>query len=267
LKIRGFSTNMYGWVERWKKDGKTPDWGEIFYACALAGLDAVEIDPTEEKLRLARENGLSVSASYVGIPLHLPFETLEIERTVLPFAERLAATEATDLLINADPLNWKNPDVKSEADFKMQGENLSRIAELVLPMGLKVCMHNHAADNHNALGDLRSVTKYADEQVGLCVDSGWAYVAECDPIEWVRTYPNRVFALHLRNQKGKVPTEDLLEGEIDMESLLDNEVLGDYNGWIGLELWHPEATNPTRTMTEDVQRSIDYLKRILQYEK
>jgi len=263
MDIRGFSTNMYGWTERWKMDGKTPNWEEIFYECALAGFDAVEIDPTTEILALLQQNGLSVSASYVGLPLHLPFEQLNIEQKVLPFAERLAAANGTDLLLNADPLDWKNRVPKSEDDFKIQGENLSRIAELVTPMGLKVSLHNHAADKHNAEGDLRSVVNYTSEKVGLCVDAGWAYVANCDPIEWIKKYPNKVFAFHLRNQNGNVPTEDLLEGDIDIKALLTDVAISDYQGWMALELWHPEATKPTRTMTEDTRRSIEFVKSIL----
>ncbi|PFP29555.1 hypothetical protein COJ96_10455 [Bacillus sp. AFS073361] len=113
MNIRGFSSNMYGWAERWKRDGKTPEWDELFRACAEAGLDAVEIDADTEKLKLARSYGLAVSASYIGLPLHVPFNTLDVERSVLPIAERLAAAEGSDLLLNADPINWKNVIAKS----------------------------------------------------------------------------------------------------------------------------------------------------------
>lgn len=254
---------MYGWIERWKMDGKKPDWGEIFDACREAGLDAVEIDATPEKHRLARACGLSVSASYLGLPLHLPFEELDIHKTVLPFAERLAATEGTDLILNADPIDWKSPVQKTEEQFQYQGENLSRIAELVTPMGLEVCLHNHSTDSYTAEGDLRSVIDYADKNVGLCVDTGWAHVAGMNPIAWITSYPERIFAFHFRNHRGNVPTEDLLEGELDIEAVVDAAKAADYEGWFSLELWHPEETRPERSMTEDVRRSIDYLKEII----
>ncbi|MEH7745698.1 sugar phosphate isomerase/epimerase [Neobacillus drentensis] len=260
MNIRGFSSNMYGWSERWKRDGKTPEWDELFRACAESGLDAVEIDADTEKLKLARSYGLAISASYIGLPLHVPFNTLDVEQSILPFAERLAAAEGSDLLLNADPINWKNVVSKSEDHFKQQGENLSRISELVTPMGLKVCLHNHAADNHNATGDLRSVVQYADTSVGLCVDTGWAFVSGCNPIEWVNTYPDRINAFHLRNQHGGMPTEDLLEGDIDFSSLMASAASAHYNGWLALELWHPDCIQPFRSMGEDVQRSINYLR-------
>jgi sugar phosphate isomerase/epimerase len=254
---------MYGWIERWKMDGKQPEWKELFHACAEAGLDAVEIDADSEKLQLANFYGLKVSASYIGLPLHDPFQSLDIDNVVLPLAERLARAEGSDLLVNADPISWKNPIPKTEDQFKRQGENISRLAELVSPMGLKICLHNHASDYHNATGDLQSVIKYAEPQVGLCVDTGWAYVAGCDPAQWVRAYPDRVFAFHLRNQNGDIPTEDLLEGEIDLKALLSCPEISGYNGWMALELWHPQQTKPVRSMTEDVQRSLNFLKRLL----
>ncbi|MGO4276360.1 hypothetical protein AB4Z22_42160, partial [Paenibacillus sp. TAF58] len=66
MNIRGFSSNMYGWFERWKSDGKEPVWEDLYRACAEAGLDAVETDATPEKLALVRSYGLTVSASYMG---------------------------------------------------------------------------------------------------------------------------------------------------------------------------------------------------------
>ncbi|HET7615685.1 MAG TPA: sugar phosphate isomerase/epimerase, partial [Bacillales bacterium] len=241
-------------------DGKKPEWREIFEACAEAGLYAVEIDATDEMLGLARSCGLDVSASYVGLPLHEPYESLKVDQAVMPIAERLAAAGGTDLLLNADPANWKNPPAKTEEAFQRQGENLSRVAERVKPLGLKVCMHNHAADNHNASGDWRSVVEHADASVGLCVDIGWAHVAGCDPIGWIRKEPDRVFAFHFRNQYGKVPAEDLLEGELDIERIMTLPELADYEGWLSLELWHPESMEPARTMTKDARRSVDFLK-------
>ncbi|HET7629470.1 MAG TPA: sugar phosphate isomerase/epimerase family protein [Bacillales bacterium] len=263
MNILGYSTNMYGWTERWKRDGKAPDWDAIFRACAEASLDAVEIDASSDKLALARSHGLRVSATYVGLPLHVPFASIDADRNVRPFAERLAAAGGSDFLINADPLDWKQPAAKTESELMQQGENLSRIAEILKPYGLRLCMHNHAADRANAQGDLRSVTAYADPQVGLCVDIGWAHAAGCDPLAWARAHADRIFAFHFRNQVGVTPTEDLLEGEIDIAALMALPELNAYEGWLSLELWHPQSMQPKRTMTEDVRRSIRHLKTLL----
>jgi inosose dehydratase len=267
MKILGFATNMYGWTERWKMDGRPQphSWDDLLRECAEAGLDAVEIDATPEKLALARKYGLAVSASYLGLQLHEPFETLQFDKEILPFADRLAASGGKDLLLNADPWgSWTNPIPKQEEHFQRQGDNLSRIAELIAPFGLQVCLHNHAADPYNAEGDLRSVARYADPKVGLCVDTAWAHAGGCDPIAWIRDYPQRIRYFHLRNQKGRWPTEDLLEGDIDFRELIAAASKNGYEGWLSLELWHPHEIVPVRSMIEDVHRSITYLQKLLE---
>jgi inosose dehydratase len=95
---------------------------------------------------------------------------------------------------------------------------------------------------------------------GACVDTGWAHTAGHDPIQWVLKYPERIAAFHLRNQIGTTPTEDLLFGEINIPMLFD--ILRDirYTGWMGMELWLTQKTIPQRSMIENVNRSIQFLK-------
>ncbi|MCF2937830.1 sugar phosphate isomerase/epimerase [Paenibacillus alkaliterrae] len=264
MEIKGFSTSMFGWnVNYWTQD-KEPVWEEIFRECVEAGLDAVEIDAVPEQTETAKALGLAVSGTYVGLALHEPFEALDIDNNVIPAARRLAEAGGTDLIINADPKGgWGEAQPKTEEEFRRQGDNLARIAAAVRPLGLKVSLHNHAADKHNAEGDLRSVIEYASPEVGLCIDTGWAHAAGCDPIDWIRKYPDRVAALHLRNQNGDIPTEDILTGEINMRDLIAALAEIGYTGWLSFELWHREDNNPQRTLTEDTRLSIEGLKRWL----
>lgn len=267
LQIQGFSSALYGWMERFKRDGVEYDWHVLYRACAEAGAEAVETDATPEKLAIARSYGLQVSAAYIGIQLHLDFTQLDIERTVLPNAERLAAAGGRELLLNADRTlgSHEGGVAKTEDDFKRQGENMTRIAELVgSRFNLRVSMHNHAADTWHAEGDLRSVLQYADSStVGLCVDTGWAIAAGQDPIKWVRDYPKRIYAFHLRNGYGSTPTEDLLEGDVNFPSLIAAADAAGYSGWFTLELWHPDTIQPHRSMGEDFRRSVDYVRSLL----
>ncbi|BDZ44326.1 sugar phosphate isomerase/epimerase family protein [Naasia aerilata] len=255
---RGVATALYGWMERFARDGVEWDWPTLYGACAEAGVDAVETDPQPEKLAILRDLGLAVSGSYVGLPLTLPFERLEVDSAVLPVADRLAAAGGTNLILNADQVDWSNPVDKTDDDARRQGENLSRIRELVAPLELSVSLHNHASERENAQRDLDSVVRYADPSVGLCVDVAWAWVAGHDPLEWVRSYPERVHCFHLRNQRGPVPTEDLLDGELDIAAILD--AVPGYSGWLTLELWHPEGMTPERSMVRDTRRSADFLR-------
>ncbi|WP_127585373.1 sugar phosphate isomerase/epimerase family protein [Paenibacillus koleovorans] len=263
--IHGYSSNLYVWQERYKMDGLDDSMEAILRGCAEAGLDAVEPPPKPEVYALVAANGLRASGSYLGLALHEPYEALAVDAVVRPAAELLAQAGGTDFILNpnAKRVGAEPVQLKSEHELKRQGDNMTRIARLVEPLGLKVSMHNHAAAYELADGDLRSVTAYAGPEVGLCVDTGWAHTAGHDPLEWVRRYPARVFGFHFRNQFGAVPTEHLLEGEIDIAGLIG--LLRDigYAGWLSLELWQPKQTEPKLPMAEDVRRSIAYLRELV----
>jgi sugar phosphate isomerase/epimerase len=77
---------------------------------------------------------------------------------------------------------------------------------------------------------------------------------------WLRAHPERVYAFHFRNLRGGVPTEDLLDGELDIPAIVRAAVAAGYDGWLGLELWHPDGMEPQRSMVEDVRRSAALLR-------
>lgn len=259
MRPAGVATALYGWMERAARDGVDWDWHSLYGACAAAGVDAVETDPTPPKLAILERLGLRVSASYVGIPLHIG--DVDIDGRVLPVAERLAAAGGRDLILNADQDDWSVPLRKTADDARRQGEQLSRIAARVAPLGLRVSLHNHADDAGNAARDLESVVVHADPAVGLCIDTGWALVAGHDPVAWAREHGDRVFAMHLRSQRGRTSTEDLLDGELDVAALI--AALPQYDGWLTLELWHPEPLEPTGTMGDAVRRSAAHLRGLI----
>lgn len=260
MEVKGISGNLWVWRERFARDGLATDWLPILEQCAEAGLDAIELSEEADVADLASRFGLGVSAAYIGLPLHEHDLDETIRRWVLPLAEKLAQAGGKDLIINADPKgSWASPQRKTADEFRRQGEHLTRIAELVAPLGLRTSLHNHAADRHNAEGDLHSVVRFASDSVGLCVDTGWAHTAGHDPLDWIAVYPDRIFAVHLRNQSGAIPTEDLTTGDLDMAEFLRYLREADYGGWLTLELWHPEGMQPTGSMRDAVKRSVDWL--------
>ena len=261
MNVLGFSSNLYGWQEQYWAAGKEVSLHEIFAKCVEAGLDAIEVDPTEEVMALANEFGLKISGGYMGLPFHEP--NINIDETVMPMARRLAAVGAKELIINADPKGGWGDDSqpKTEEEFKRQGAYFSEIAAKVKALGLRVSMHNHAAEPHNADGDLRSVFEYATPDVGLCLDTGWAHVAGQDCVELIKTYRDRIYSLHLRNQQGPVPTEEISLGEIKMAEVV--EALKDihYEGWFTFELLHTAEVSAKQTLTAATASSIDFLKK------
>lgn len=250
----GVATALYGWMERYRRDRMEWDWRSLYAACASAGVDGVETDPEPEKLAILRDLGLAVSGSYLGLPLAAP--ELDLEAAVLPLAERLAGAGGRVLTLNADPAPGAGR--RSEDDTRRQGERLSRAAELVRPLGLRVALHNHADAFEDAQADLASVVEHSADEVGLCIDVHWAAVAGHDPLQWARAHGDRVLGLHLRNGRGRVPTEDLLDGDVDVPAVL--AALPAYQGWLTLELWHPDTMTPERSMEEDTRRAAAWLR-------
>ena len=81
-----------------------------------------------------------------------------------------------------------------------------------------------------------------------------------DPVRWLREHPGRIRAVHPRNQRGTVPTEDLLEGNLDFAEVM--EALHGFGGWLTLELWHPQSMRPATSMVESTRRSAELLRRL-----
>jgi sugar phosphate isomerase/epimerase len=232
----GVATALYGWMERARRDGLEWDWRSLYTACAAAGVDGIETDPQPEKLAILRDLGLAVSGSYLGLPLAAP--ELDLDAAVLPLAERLAGAGGRVLTLNADPLPGAGP--RTADDARRQGERLSRAAELVRPLGLRVALHNHA---------------------DRIEDVHWAAVAGHDPVAWAGEHADRVLGLHLRNGRGRVPTEDLADGDVDVAAVL--AALPGYREWLTLELWHPDTMTPQRSMAEDTRRAADFLRALV----
>jgi sugar phosphate isomerase/epimerase len=255
---------MYGWRQRARDEGRSDDAATVARDAAAAGLDALESDQRMDIYPHLAACGLRVSAQYLGLTLHDTWEAVQAEERVLHAARTLAEHGGTDLLVNpAATRGESGPLSKTNEQVRRQGEHLSRLAELVRPLGLRVCVHNHATRHDLAAADLLSVVEHSAPAVGLCVDTGWAHVSGHDPLTWIRGYPQRAFAVHLRNQRGTTPAEDLLEGDLDVAAIVAALLEGGYDGWLSMELWHPAATAPQRTMVEDVRRSVAFLRRLV----
>lgn len=260
MTTAGVATALYGWMERFARDAVEWDWESLYAACAASGVDAVETDPTPPKRAILDRLGLRVSASYVGMPLTPRFAELDVDERVLPVARRLAAAGGRVLVLNSDGPGATGSAAKTGADVARQGANLSRIADLVAPLGLRVALHNHADEYDAAAADLASVVDHADDSVGVCIDTGWALAAGHDPVAWARELGPRVLAVHLRDARDGAVTESLGEGDLDVGAFVG--ALGDYDGWLTLELWHPGTMTPRGSMHDAVRSSAALLRRI-----
>lgn len=260
--MKGTATVRFPWSSEAGRPEAEKTLDVFLREAAEAGYDAVEHVCEGIKEGLARY-GLRLSGGYAALPAHEPWESLDLEATVMPTARTAAELGGDHLSINCDPKgSWSNRERKSNDELKRQGENLTRLAEMVAELGLRLNMHNHANRLDLHLDDLRSVTQFAGESVGVCLDTGWTLTSGDDPLARLRDLGARVRGLHLRNQIDERPTEWLGQGDIDMAAFIaELRALG-YDGWLTTELWHREDVPRTMSLVEDQRRSVELLRNL-----
>jgi len=260
--MKGLAANRFAWSSDVNRPDAEKTLENYVREAAEAGYDAVECI-ADGLDALAKEHGIAVCGGYVGGPLHLPWEELDAEEKLLGPARQLAELGGDYLNVNCDPKgSWGNRERKTDDELKRQGANLSRLAAEIGPLGLRLCLHNHANSNPLHLDDLRSVTEFADPAVGVCLDTGWALTSEDDPVARARVLGDRLTALHLRNQRGELPVEWLGEGDMDTAAFVNALKKIGYVGWLTVELWHRADVEVTQSLLEDQKRTAALLREL-----
>jgi len=260
--MKGIAANQWAWKSEANRPAEEKTLETFLSEAAQSGYDAVEY--LDEGLgEAARRHGLSVCGAYASAPFHLSWDELNAELSLIGPARQVAELGGEYLSVNCDPKGrWNNRERKTKDELKRQGENMSRLAKEVEPLGVRILMHNHA--NHPDLhyDDLRSVTEYAAPSVGVCLDTGWALTSLDDPVGRARSLGDRLGGLHLRNQVGPVPTEWLGEGEMDVAAFIAVLKEIGYEHWLTTELWHRNDTAVTRSLLEDQEQTVELLRKL-----
>ena len=260
--MKGTATGLYGWMSEPGRPEEMKTLEVVLGEVAEAGYDGVE-RVGQNVGELAERLGLAVIGGYVGAPMHLSRDQVDPDGAIMDSARELAEMGAGHLTVNCDPKGaWDRRERKTEDELKRQGENLTWLAEAIAPLGLELVMHNHANSNDLHLDDLRSVTEFAGEQVGVCLDTGWALTSGDDPVARIRALGPRLRALHLRNQFGEKPTEWLGEGDIDMAECITALKEVGYDGWLTTEIYYRADTDLTMSLVENSARTVALLREL-----
>jgi len=101
------------------------------------------------------------------------------------------------------------------------------------------------------------------DKVGICLDLHWVARGRQDPYRLLQDAGKRVLDLHLRNSRNGVWSEELGDGEIDYGRI--GAILKQiaYQGFYTVELAYESKTPHTRSLPEDLQRSREYVQRVL----
>lgn len=248
-------------VQLWSvKDDLTQDFKGTLESLADMGFDAVEFagnfgpyanDPAGLKAYLA-SIGLQASGAHVG------FDQLS--------GDKLYQTAAFYLALGADYLvvPWDERAFSADGVKALTAE-LNEVAGKLAPYGLVTGYHNHAPEfkpyKDTTFWDY--IASHTDDRVVMQLDAGWATVAGKDAAAYIRKYPGRTLATHIK--------AGLPEGTTGKKTILGQDVADwaavvtaarEVGGteWLVVEQEeYPEGMSPL----ESVEASVNGLREIM----
>ncbi len=121
---------------------------------------------------------------------------------------------------------WEGPG-KTIDDYKKMADDFNKRGEICRKNGIKYAFHNHDY-TFKKIGDVFAqdiLMQNTDANlVSFEMDIYWVVTAGQDPIEWLKKYPNRFMASHIKDREVGVTTNDasciLGNGTIDFKKIL-----------------------------------------------
>ena len=81
-------------------------------------------------------------------------------------------------------------------------KQLEYIDTLVKEFDIRYAIHNHGPQAGQMFPDVAygwNLVKDLDSRIGFCLDVGWEYGCDVDPVETIRRYGDRIYDVHLKN--------------------------------------------------------------------
>lgn len=158
-------------------------------------------------------------------------------------------------------------------------DNIRAIANLASEYGVRAVIHPHAGGYIEFEDEINQVLEDIPyETAGLCLDTGHLYYSGMDPVQWIRTYADRLDYIHFKDIDKEIYDQmmsieiDFFEacakgvmcpigkGIIDYGSIhsLVKEI--NYQGWITIE--QERDPRNCNSSLQDVSQSFEYLKSV-----
>jgi inosose dehydratase len=168
---------------------------------------------------------------------------------------------ARDCPLSASP-------VLGDDDWKSFGQRLTEVADFIERSGLRFAYHHHLGTVVETAEELDRFLSNTGENVGLTLDTGHAALGGIDPLEVIRSAPERIAHVHCKDVRGHVFDEVVGQGG----SFLDGVLRGmftvpgdgdldfapvfralseiDYSGWVIVEAEQDPAVANPRTYAQ-----------------
>ena len=249
----------------WGVDG-SPGWGflmdrdRVLREMVESGLSATELgpdgylptDPVELQEFLDRFE-MSIVGGFVPALLYREDRVDEQLAYVTRAARQLASTGSKVLVLGPSSANpgYDTPVDMSDEEWSIFLANLRRLEAVVGDAGLQTALHPHWGLAIATGPDIDRLLDSSD--VGICLDTGHAYLGGADPVDVARAAKGRVLHVHLKDvdaakaervRNGEVPFRQAVidglfvplgEGGVDIAGVIATLEDQGFRGWYVLE--------------------------------
>jgi inosose dehydratase len=249
----------------WGVDG-SPGWGflmdreRVLREMVDSGLSATELgpdgylptDPVELEEFLDRFD-LSIVGGFVPALLYRADKVDDQLAYVTRAARQLASTGSKVLVLGPSSANpgYDTPVDMSDDEWATFLANLGRLKSIVGDAGLQTALHPHWGLAIASRPDIDRLLDSSD--VGICLDTGHAYLGGADPVDVAKAAKERVIHVHLKDvdpakaervRNGEVPFRQAVidglfvplgEGGVDIAGVIATLEEQGYRGWYVLE--------------------------------
>ena len=262
---------MYCWSQHFAKSKQRleDNLDEALRETASAGFKVVETrlsaastpEAAAAFKALLDKHGLKACALFHGGIYHERSAAEKVVAQTVEFARAARSVGIQAIDVNPQPKPGKA--LKTEEELKIQCEYLNQVGRALKGLGLEFWVHNHDPEALSNAREIRMDCELTDPAlVHLCLDTHWVLRGGVEPLPLLREVAPRVKALHLRNSVNGVWSESLGDGDIDHRAMcrLLKEV--GFTGWLIAELAYEAKTIQTRSLTEDLRLSRDYVRQV-----
>ena len=249
----------------WGVDG-SPGWGylmgrdRVLREMVESGLSATELGPDGylptdpgELHEFLDGFGLSIVGGFVPALLYRP-DRIDAELEYVTRAARQLASTGSKVIVLGPSSHHPGYDTSvemSDDEWVAFLSNLRRFESIVGDAGLQTALHPHWGMAIETGGQIDRLLGSSD--VGLCLDTGHAYLGGADPVAIARSAPDRVLHVHLKDvdparaervRSGEVPFREAVidglfvplgEGAVDIAGVIAALEDAGYQGWYVLE--------------------------------
>ena len=123
---------------------------------------------------------------------------------------------------------------------------------------IRLAIHNHGGNHWLGNSQMLShVLAQCNERVGLCLDTAWCIQAGENPIEWLKHFRHRIYAVHFKDfrfdPKGNVEDVIVGEGALDLPAFVKGLSDQNFTGPAIVE-YEGDVDNPVPALKTCVQR-------------